>query len=67
MGNIITRQNAEALIPTEYSNEIIKSVNQESAALSLMKRLRLMRQKQKIRKHPKVKHLKEIRMRSSRN
>ncbi len=47
MGNIITRQNAEALIPTEYSNEIIKSVNQESAALSLMKRLPNMTRKQR--------------------
>ena len=47
MGNIISRSNAEALIPAEYSNEIIKSVSRESAALSLMKRLPNMTRKQR--------------------
>lgn len=47
MGNIISRSNAEALIPVEYSNEIIKSVSRESAALSLMKRLPNMTRKQR--------------------
>lgn len=47
MGNIISRSNAEALIPVEYSNEIIKSVSRQSAALSLMKRLPNMTRKQR--------------------
>lgn len=47
MGNIISRSNAEALIPVEYSNEIIKGVLHESAALSLMRKLPNMTRKQR--------------------
>ena len=44
---IITRSNAEALIPVETSTEIIKNVPQASAALSLFKQLPNMSAKQK--------------------
>ena len=43
----ISRSNAEALIPVEYSNEIIKEVSRESSALTLMKKLPNMTRKQK--------------------
>ena len=46
MGNIISRTNAEALIPVEYSSEIVKSVLQESSTLSLMRKLPNMTSKQ---------------------
>ena len=39
MGNIITRSNAEALIPTETSKGIIQKVTETSAVLPLMRRL----------------------------
>jgi len=45
--NAITRQNAEALIPIEISNQIIKEVPGTSAALSLFKQLPNMSAKQK--------------------
>lgn len=44
---IITRSNAEALIPTETSSEIIKEVPKSSAALKLFKQLPNMSSKQK--------------------
>lgn len=44
---IITRSNAEALIPIETSSEIIKNVPQASAALTLFKQLPNMSSKQK--------------------
>lgn len=44
---IITRSNAEALIPTETSSEIIKEVPKSSAALQLFKQLPNMSSKQK--------------------
>ena len=44
---IISRSNAEALIPVETSSEIIKNVPQASAALSLFKQLPNMSAKQK--------------------
>lgn len=44
---IITRSNAEALIPLEISNEIIKAVPGSSAALSLFKQLPNMSAKQR--------------------
>lgn len=46
MANMITRNNAEALIPTEESKEIMAAVTQSSAALSRMRRLRNMTSKQ---------------------
>ena len=36
MGNIITRTDAEALIPVESSKEIIQAVQHESAVLQLI-------------------------------
>lgn len=44
---LITRTNAEALIPTETSEEIIKNLPGKSAALSLFKQLPNMSAKQK--------------------
>ena len=44
---IISRTNAEALIPVETSNEIIKEVPKASAALQLFKQLPNMSAKQK--------------------
>lgn len=44
---LITRANAEALIPTETSEEIIKNLPGKSAALSLFKQLPNMSSKQK--------------------
>ena len=44
---IITRTNAEALIPIETSSEIIKEVPKASAALQLFKQLPNMSAKQK--------------------
>lgn len=44
---IITRTNAEALIPNETSSEIIKNIPKSSAALSLFKQLPAMSAKQK--------------------
>ena len=44
---MISRTNAEALIPVETSSEIIKNVPQASAALSLFKQLPNMSAKQK--------------------
>lgn len=46
MGNIIKRNDAEALIPQETAKEIIKAVQYESAALSLMRKLPNMTAKQ---------------------
>lgn len=46
MGNMISRANAEGLIPVEYSQEIVKSVLQESVTLSLMRKLPNMTSKQ---------------------
>lgn len=46
MGNIITRTDAEALIPVESSKEIIQAVQHESAVLQLMKKLPNMSSKQ---------------------
>lgn len=46
MGNIISRTDAEALIPVEYSKEIISAVHHESATLSLMRKLPNMTSKQ---------------------
>lgn len=43
---IITRQNADALIPVTYSREIMQAVTQGSAALSLMRKLPNMTAKQ---------------------
>ena len=37
--NIISRTNADALIPIEYSREIIQNVPQRSKLLPLMRRL----------------------------
>ena len=45
--NIITRTDAEALIPVEESKEIITAVRQSSAALSLMRKLPNMTAKQR--------------------
>lgn len=45
--NIITRSDAEALIPVEESNEIIAGVRHGSAALSLMRKLPNMTAKQR--------------------
>ena len=45
--NIITRSDAEALIPVEESKEIITAVRQSSAALSLMRKLPNMTAKQR--------------------
>lgn len=45
--NIITRSDAEALIPTETAAEIITGVRQQSAALSLMRKLPNMATKQR--------------------
>lgn len=45
--NIITRTDAEALIPVEESKEIIIAVRQSSAALSLMRKLPNMTAKQR--------------------
>lgn len=47
MGNIISRSNAEALIPVEESRGIIQAVSQDSSALRLMKRLPNMTSKQR--------------------
>ena len=47
MGNIITRSNAEALIPTETSKEIIQSVVTTSSVLPLMRKLPNMSTKQR--------------------
>ena len=46
MANIITRTDAEALIPVESSKEIIQAVQHESAVLQLMKKLPNMSSKQ---------------------
>lgn len=46
MGNIITRTDADALIPVETAKEIIKAVQHESAALALMRKLPNMTTKQ---------------------
>lgn len=46
MGNIISRTDAEALIPVQYNNEIVKAVTQESAVLKLMRKLPNMTSKQ---------------------
>lgn len=46
MANIITRTDAEALIPIESSREIIQAVQHESSALSLMRKLPNMSAKQ---------------------
>lgn len=45
--NIITRSDAEALIPEEESREIIEGIRQNSAALSLMRKLPNMTTKQR--------------------
>ena len=47
MPNIITRQDAEALIPVESSKEIITAVSESSAALKLMRKLPNMTSKQR--------------------
>lgn len=47
MGNIITRTDAEALIPTETSKEIIQSVITTSSVLPLMRKLPNMSTKQR--------------------
>ncbi|MDD6488894.1 MAG: phage major capsid protein [Clostridia bacterium] len=47
MANIISRSNAEALIPTEQSREVISAVLNSSSALSLMRKLPNMTSKQK--------------------
>lgn len=47
MPNIITRNDAEALIPVEESREVITAVRESSAALSLMHRLPNMTSKQR--------------------
>lgn len=44
--NIITRTDADALIPVETASEIIRAVTQQSAALSLMRKLPNMTSKQ---------------------
>lgn len=46
MGNIITRTDAEALIPVENSREIVTAVLHESSTLSLMRKLPNMSSKQ---------------------
>lgn len=46
MGNMISRSNAEALIPVEESKGIIQAVTQDSSALRLMRRLPNMTSKQ---------------------
>ncbi len=46
MGNIISRNDADALIPLEYSKEIVTAVLHESATLSLMRKLPNMTSKQ---------------------
>lgn len=46
--NVITRSNADALIPIEISNEIIKEVPSASKLLPLMRRLPNMTSKQRI-------------------
>lgn len=47
MANIITRNDAAALIPTEAATEIISGVREQSAALSLMRKLPNMTSKQR--------------------
>lgn len=47
MPNIITRNDAEALIPIEQSKEIVTAVTQSSAALKLMRKLPNMTSKQR--------------------
>lgn len=47
MANIITRTDAEALIPVESSKEIIQQITETSAALSLMRKLPNMSTKQR--------------------
>lgn len=46
--NIISRTNADALIPIEYSREIIQNVPQRSKLLPLMRRLPNMSAKQRV-------------------
>lgn len=46
MGNIITRTDAEALIPVEESRGIIQAITQDSSTLSLMRKLPNMTSKQ---------------------
>lgn len=47
MSNIITRTDAEALIPTESSKEIIQKISQTSMTLQLMRKLPNMSSKQR--------------------